>query len=480
MLTSEEYRGRDATGLAALVRSGEVSAAELLEIALAEIDRLDPALNAVVARNDAAARKAAERVDRDAPFAGVPFLAKDINVDVAGFRTTHACRFFADAPAATEDSALVRRWRAAGLVIPGRTNTPEFATDYGCEPELFGPTNNPWDLTRTTGGSSGGAAAAVASGMVPMAHASDSGGSIRVPGACCGLFGFKPSGGVIASGSMMGPLVGGINVDHVLTRSVRDSAGMLAATAAAEDGQPMPWRPLSEDLLSSLSHAPDGLRVGVVLSSPAGHEPDDATREAVAKARRMLEGLGHRTEEFGWPEDVDPFDCSLAFWASEIAAVIDARAAALGRPPTEGELGPLVRWSVEQARRLTSVDVVQARMRMTAIRRKIASAMADLDILLLPVLTEPPLKTGLLTDMVNESVDAWAERSFRFAPYTEIFNVTGQPAMSVPLFQSETGLPLGVQMVGHVGHDALMLRLARQLEEAAPWRDRRPPEPAQA
>lgn len=476
MLSPDEYRRQDATGLAALVRGGEVSAGELLDVALAEIDRLN-GLNAVVALNEEAARQAAEAVDRDAPFAGVPFLAKDINVDVAGFRTTHACRYFADAPEAAEDSALVRRWRAAGLVIPGRTNTPEFATDYGCEPELFGPTANPWDRTRTPGGSSGGAASAVASGMVPMAHASDSGGSIRVPAACCGLFGFKPSGGVIASGSAMGPLVGGINVDHVVSRTVRDSAGMLAATAAPEAGQPMPWRGLPDDLVASLSQAPEGLRVGVVLTSPAGHEPDQPTREAVAEARKLLESLGHRTQEFHWPEDVDPYDCALPFWASEIAAVIEARAAALGRPPGKGDLGPLVQWSVEQARRLSSVDMVQARMRMTAIRRKIAAAMAGLDVLLLPVLTEPPLETGLLTDLVNDDIDAWAERSFRFAPYTEIFNVTGQPAMSVPLYQSN-GLPLAVQMVGHVGADALMLRLARQLEEAAPWFDRRPPEPA--
>ncbi|MEQ8896863.1 MAG: amidase [Roseovarius sp.] len=475
MPSLDDYRNQDATGLAALVRKGEVRAPELLDMALAEIDRLT-GLNAVVAMNEGAARQAAETVDRDAPFAGVPFLAKDINVDVAGFRTTHACRFFANAPVASEDSALVRRWRAAGLVIAGRTNTPEFATDYGCEPELFGPTANPWDRTRTPGGSSGGAAAAVASGMVPMAHASDSGGSIRVPSACCGLFGFKPSGGVIASGSPLGPLVGGINVDHVVTRTVRDSAGMLAATAAPETGQPMPWRPLPDDLLASLSQAPKALRVGVVLTSPAGHDPDQATRDAVAHARNLLEDLGHHTQDFHWPEEVDPFDCSLPFWASELTAVIDARATALGRPPEEAELGPLIHWSIDQARRLSSVDMVQARMRMTAIRRKVAAAMEGLDVLLLPMLTEPPLETGLLTDLVNDDIDAWAERSFRFAPYTEIFNVTGQPAMSVPLYHSGN-LPLAVQMVGHVGADALMLRLARQVEEAAPWFDRRPPDP---
>ena len=195
MLSREEYRARDAVGLAGLVRSGEVTAREVLEAAIAEIERLDPALNAVVMRNYGKAREDADAVDRRAPLAGVPFPAKDVNVHVAGFATTWACRFFAGAPTEADDSLLVARWRAGGMVVPARTNTPEFATEFVCEPELYGPTANPWDRTRTPGGSSGGAAAAVASGMVPMAHATDSGGSIRVPAGCCGVFGFKPSSG---------------------------------------------------------------------------------------------------------------------------------------------------------------------------------------------------------------------------------------------------------------------------------------------
>ena len=238
MLGREEYRARDAVGLAALVRSGEVTAREVLEAAVAEIERLDPALNAVVMRNYDKARDDAGAVDRDTPLAGVPFPAKDVNVDVAGFPTTWACRFFADAPAQTRDSLLVSRWRAAGMVVPARTNTPEFATEFVCEPELYGPTANPWDRTRTPGGSSGGAAAAVASGMVPMAHATDSGGSIRVPAGCCGVFGFKPSSGLVATGSEYGPLVGGLNCDHAVTWTVRDSAALLDATAGPEVGAP--------------------------------------------------------------------------------------------------------------------------------------------------------------------------------------------------------------------------------------------------
>ncbi|MEQ9258718.1 MAG: amidase [Roseovarius sp.] len=479
MLTRSDYRERDATALAGLVRRGEVTALELLDTAIAEIERLDPHLNAVVMRGFEAARAAAAGAEASSgPFAGVPFLAKDINVDVAGFATTHGCRFFADAPPARADSALVRRWRKAGLVIAGRTNTPEFATDYGCEPELYGPTANPWDLSRTPGGSSGGAAVAVASGMVPMAHATDSGGSIRIPAACCGLFGFKPSSGVIATGSPLGPLVGGINVDHVVSRSVRDSAGMLLATAAPEPGAPTPRMPPPATLLDDLERPPGRLRIGVAALSPAGHRPDSETLALLEETRHLLEELGHETVEFFWPEESNTYDVTLPFWASELTAVIDARATALGRAPKPQELGPLVRWAVDEARRIDSVAVVAARAEMTRIRIRVAQEMAGLDALLLPAQSGPPLRTGLLTEWINESVELWAERAFAFAPYTEIFNVTGQPAMSLPLYQSRAGLPVGMQIAGKVGEDALMLRLARQIEDAQPWFDRHPPDPA--
>ena len=238
MLTREEYRSLDATAIAGLVRAGELTAAEALEACISEIERLDPALNAVVIRNYDRARRDAAVVAGTESLAGVPFLAMDINVDIVGFPTTHACRYFAGAPDRDADSLLVQRWRAAGLVIAGRTNTLEFATDFVCEPDLYGPTRNPWDLGRTPGGSSGGAAAAVASGMVPAAHASDSGGSIRAPAACGGVFGFKPTNGVVATGSVFDPLVGGLNCDHAITWTVRDSAAILDATAGPETGLP--------------------------------------------------------------------------------------------------------------------------------------------------------------------------------------------------------------------------------------------------
>ena len=238
MLTRDEYRSLDAMAIAGLVRAGEVTALETVEACISEIERLDPALNAVVIRNFEKARLDATRVAGKELLAGVPFLAKDINIEVSGFPTTHACRYFAGSAATRADSLLVRRWRRAGLVIAGRTNTSEFATDFVCEPELYGPTRNPRDLSRTPGGSSGGAAAAVASGMVPAAHASDSGGSIRVPAACCGVFGYKPTSGLVATGAGCGPLVGGLNCDHAITWTVRDSAAILDAAAGPEIGLP--------------------------------------------------------------------------------------------------------------------------------------------------------------------------------------------------------------------------------------------------
>ena len=478
MLGREEYRARDAVGLAGLVRSGEVTAREVLEAAIAEIERLDPALNAVVMRSYDKARDDADGVGRGAPLAGVPFPAKDVNVNVAGFPTTHACRFFADSPAHSADSALVSRWRAAGMVVPVRTNTPEFATEFVCEPELYGPTANPWDRTRTPGGSSGGAAAAVASGMVPMAHATDSGGSIRVPAGCCGVFGFKPSSGLVATGSELGPLVGGLNCDHAITWTVRDSAALLDATAGPETGAPVPWAAPAGSFLEALDRPVGPLRIGVVAAAPGGQAPAADIAGKVELTARLLEDLGHPVRPWAWPIAEDAYDAAFVFWAGELAAVVADRAEAIGRSPRDGELGPLVAWSVAAAARLDATQVMRARSAMRTLQVRMAEAMTGIDVLLTPVAGEPPLETGVLGACMEKGLDVWNERSARFAPYTETFNITGQPAMSVPLHQGADGLPVGMHFAGRVGEDALLLRLARQLEEAAPWIGRRPPDPS--
>ena len=477
MLGREEYRARDAVGLAGLVRSGKVTAREVLEAAIAEIERLDPALNAVVIRNYEKAREDADAVDRRAPLAGVPFPAKDVNVHVAGFPTTWACRFFADAPAEADDSLLVARWRAGGMVVPARTNTPEFATEFVCEPELYGPTANPWDRSRTPGGSSGGAAAAVASGMVPMAHASDSGGSIRVPAGCCGVFGFKPSSGLVATGSEYGPLVGGLNCDHAITRSVRDSAALLDATAGPESGAPVPWAAPTGSFLAALDRPVGAIRIGVATVSPSGRAPASEIEEKLEATASLLADLGHSVRPWTWPISDDVCDAATVFWAGELAAAVADRAEALGRAPRVGELGPLVARCVDEAERLNTIRVMQARRTIRDWQVRMARAMADFDVLLTPVTAEPPLTTGHLAACMEKGLEVWNQRSWRFAPYTEVFNVTGQPAMSVPLHQDADGLPVGMHFAGRVGEDARLLRLARQLEEAAPWTRRRPPDP---
>ena len=474
MLSTTEYRSLDAVGLACLVRSKQVSALEVLECALKEVDRLNPILNAIVMRNDAQARLDAAVVDATLPLSGVPFAAKDINVQINGFQTTHACRYFADAPESTTDSLLVRRWRDAGLIIPVRTNTPEFATDFGCEPEFYGPTNNPWDLTLTPGGSSGGAAAAVASGMFPLAHASDSGGSIRAPAACCGVFGYKPTNGLVATGSALGSLVGGLNCDHAVSRTVRDSAMLLNVTAGPEVGNPL-WFGELIDFIEHLDVPPPPLRIGFTTLSPTGL---NANREICAQLDntvRLLESLGHNVSPWQWPDNADACDVASVFWMAEIAVLIEQYAEVVGRPPDAHELGPVITAALQRSKKSGAIELVNAKVKLRELQVSMATATQNIDVLLTPMLTEPPLPTGLLSELVKKDVDQWMERAWRFSPYPEIFNVTGQPAMSVPLGSDEKGLPIGMHFAAAVGNDAVLLRLARQLELAQPWKDRYPP-----
>jgi len=482
MLTPTEYRSLDAIALSELIRTKQINAKEALACSLREVDRLNPAVNAVVMRNDALANLDVETLTSSGPLAGVPFLAKDINVNIKGYKTTHACRFFAENPVSTKDSLLVERWRAAGLIITGRTNTPEFATNFGCEPEFYGPTMNPWNNKLTPGGSSGGAAAAVATGMVPMAHATDSGGSIRAPAACCGVFGFKPSSGLVATGSALGHLVGGLNADHVVTRSVRDSAAMLDAATGPELASPMAFESLAfkkathsqiyGTYLKALDRPPKRLRIGITSQSPTGMQPDNEIRTAFTKTASMLESLGHEVVSWVWPGDSDPCDVASVFWMAELSATIDQQVEFLSREPKHGELGPLVHASWLKARSISSVDMVKARVKCRELQINMHRAASTIDVLMTPVLSEAPLPSGMLTELVNKDTEDWMRRAWQFAPYLEIFNVTGQPAMSVPLHESTDGLPIGMHFVASVGADAMLLQLAAELESHTKWCDR--------
>src|SRR6056297_3328929 len=384
MLSFEEYAARDATDLAELIRSGQITAAEAMDRALAAFDSLDGQINAVVIRDDAQARAEATAAPADTAFAGLPFLAKDVNVAVAGWPLTNACRYFASAAPAAVDSALAARWRAAGLVVAGRSNTPGFATDYVCEPELYGPTRNPWAPGRTPGGSSGGAAAAVAGGLVPMAHASDSGGSIRVPAACCGLFGFKPGSGLVATGAAIGPLVEGLNCHHVVTRTVRDSALMLDLTCGSEPGAPTAFAAPAGRFSQAVESPPARLRIGLCPLAPCGRAATAGITAHLDRAASLLEDMGHVVSAWSWPEGCDPYAPATALWTAEIAYFIDRRQAELGRPPEAEEIGPVIRWSLDQAARMDGAAHAHARQSVWDIRRRVARAMEGIDILMLP------------------------------------------------------------------------------------------------
>jgi amidase len=464
----------DATALAGLVRSGEVSATEAVEAAIERINAVNPQVNAVVERADAMARSAALSVNPRQPFAGVPFLAKDMNIEVAGLRLTSACRWLAGLPPASVDAPLAARWRAAGLCILGRTNTPEFAGEFVTEPTWRGATANPWDLTRSPGGSSGGAAAAVASGMVPMAHANDLGGSIRVPASACGLVGLKPSRGWIPVGPQHDELAGGLDCEHVVTRSVRDCALMLDVTRGAEPASRYPAVQPARDFESLLDDGLPGLRVGIALRTPGGHLPADEVGAAVEEAAALLAGAGHHISEFHYPESATHVDShSALIWMTATAEEIDYYRRRLGRAPQPDELEALSWACVQVGTKSSAVDYVRARRALTGATQAMALAFDCIDVLLLPTTATCAIPTGSIDGRTsNFNLQRWNEDSYRYAPYTGLFNVTGQPAISLPLAQSSAGLPIGVQFAAPLGEDGRLLMLAGWLERERPWADR--------
>jgi amidase len=469
----EDYIAFDATGLADLVHRREITPQELAEASIERIEALNGRLNAVVERDFESARSAARAVAPAAPLAGVPFLAKDMNIDVAGLHLTSSCRWLADLPRATADSPLAARWRHAGLCILGRTNTPEFAGEFVTEPTWRGATQNPWDLTRSPGGSSGGAAAAVASGMVPLAHGTDSGGSIRVPAAACGLVGFKPSRGLVPVGPHHDELAGGLDCEHVLTRSVRDSALMLDVTGGAESVSRYPSRVPSAPFAQAPSAAVPLLRIGIAMRSPAGLAPIGEIGAAVEAAAATLARAGHRITEFHYPASANIGEPAAIVWMSAIAEEIDFYRHQVGREPGRDELEALTWASVALGKRCNAVDYVRARRALTAATREMAQGFAAIDVLLLPTTADLPPRTGQIDGRTEAfALDRWNEESYGYAPYTEVFNVTGQPAISLPLAMSSSGLPIGVQLAAPLGEDARLLALAGWFEREQPWASR--------
>lgn len=468
---ADDTRWMDATAQAELVARGEVSPRELVEAAIERIDRYDPALNALTYRWFDDARRVADDPSLPAgPFRGVPFLLKDLFAAEAGKPLSNGNKAYKAAGYVSDtDTELVARYKRAGLVTLGRTNSPELGSVPVTEPEAWGPTRNPWDLTRTPGGSSGGAGAAVASGMVPFAHASDGGGSIRIPAACCGLVGLKTSQGRITMAPSRDE--SGLGVEHCVSRTVRDTARLLDATHGPGVGDtiiaPAPLRPYVDEL----GVDPGRLRIGILDHSPRGFAVHQECITGVHDTAKLLESLGHHVEP-GWPSALaDPAlgQSFGAMWSTNMGVSLRRFSDALGR-----ELGPddveLMNWvQAEFAQNVSGVDYALALASATSFRRAVQNWWSDgWDLLLTPTLAEPPLPIGTIA---NDSSQAMAplRRSGEWVTFTNQFNMSGQPAISLPLHRTAEGLPVGMQLVAAYGREDLLIRVASQLEAARPW-----------
>lgn len=469
-----DFDAYDGLGLAQLVRGRDVTALELLSEAVDRVERLNPKVNAVVRRFEEKARAEILAGLPEGPFTGVPFLLKDLGAHYAGEPTTSGSRFFADY-VPKHDSEVTRRYRAAGLVLFGKTNTPEFGLSPTTEPVLFGATLNPWDATRTAGGSSGGASAAVAAGMVPMAHASDGGGSIRIPASCCGLFGMKPTRGRVPMGPDVGEGWGGLSTAHAITRSVRDSAALLDAVEGADLGAPYWAPPKQRPYLDEVGLPPGRLRIAFSTRPTSGVEVDPECVRAAEEAAKLCAALGHVVEEAG-PTLPDPSalgPAMRAILAASVRATFDERAEALGRRPGPDDAERMTHAILHSADRVDAATYARAIRLVHATGRHVAKFFETYDVLITPTLTQLPPRIGELS-MMADDLQGVGDRMGAIVGFTSLYNMTGQPAMSVPLWWTEQGIPVGVQFVGRFGDEGGLFRLASQLELANPWNHRRP------
>jgi amidase len=468
------FESHDALGMAELVRRREVSAAELLEAAMLRCDAVAGTLNAVPLRHDAEARAQLASVPAAAPFAGVPFLLKDLNVALAGTVTSNGSRFFRDA-LHVEDSEIVRRYRSAGLVIFGKTSSPELGLTGTSESALHGATRNPWNLGRIVGGSSGGAGAAVAARVVPIAHASDGAGSIRTPASCCGVFGLKPSRGRVPLGPARLEGWNGLSTQHAVSLSVRDNAALLDASAGPETGSPYLAPPPARPWLTEVGVDPGRLRVALVAKPSGGTPVDPAVTAALFETARLLEGLGHRVEPAALPVDHGATNAAmLATLGVNTLLAVREREALLGRPAGPDDLEPITVWFAGIGGGVDGLAYARARQAFDAAGAAMARFHERYDVVLSPTVAKPPLPLGVI-GLSPRDRDAFVREVVEFGPFAAVYNMTGQPAMSVPLAWSDDGLPIGMMFAAAFGNEALLYRLAGQLEQARPWRGRRPP-----
>jgi amidase len=468
-----DYADYDGLGLAELVAKRAVTPAELVEAAIERIERHNPTLNAVVYKGYDDARRRAAGDLPDGPFRGVPFLIKDLGMPVAGWPRSHGSKF-ARGVVDSEDGGLTRRYRQSGVVPLGKTNTPEYGITGTTESAALGPCRNPWNPNHIAGGSSGGAASAVAAGIVPMAHASDGLGSIRIPAACCGLVGLKvtrdrnpnmPDGFDYALGNV---------VDHVVSRTVRDSAAMLDATGYAEPGSPYPAPAKDRPYVEEITRSPGKLRIAWSSETPSGRPIEPEIQAALERTAALLKGLGHEVVEKGMGIDYRALFASrgpaaAANFAAGMARLIEL----VGREPEPDELEPLTWAALKAGRRQTGADVMRSLQETRMLNRQTLAFFEDVDVYLTPVLGTPVPQIGFI-DPVNLEPKEVNRRQGRTFPYTPPFNFSGQPSMSLPIEVDAAGLPIGMMFTARYADEATLFRLAAQLEKEAPWKDRRP------
>jgi Asp-tRNA(Asn)/Glu-tRNA(Gln) amidotransferase A subunit family amidase len=473
MDSNTDYERYDGLGLAGLVKDGSVSASELLEAAIERVEQRNPAINAVVDRMYDQAKAAIAAGLPSGPFSGVPYLLKDSGPLYAGTITTLGSSIFRKF-VPDQDSEIVVRLKQAGLVILGKTHTPEFGLSTSSESRLFGATHNPWNPEYSAGGSSGGSAAAIASGMVPAAYGSDGGGSIRIPASCCGLFGLKPTRARTPAGPEVGERWSGMVIAHAITRSVRDSAALLDATAGAEIGDPYWAPPPKRSFQAEVGADPGRLRIAFTTKPWRFHDVDSECVDALDEAAKLCEELGHHVEE-AWPE-IDKSELAKAVWiiiTAQTRALLQRATLVLGRQATLEDV-ETVTWAYsESARQFSASDYAEAITTVHRTGRVVGRFFTAYDILMTPTMCTPPHKLSEVS-MMRTDIEAYRNIVAGDVGFTQLFNAGGNPAMSVPLHWSAEGLPVGVQFAAQFGNEATLFRLAGQLETAQPWANRRP------
>ena len=483
MLTFEEYRAHDALALAALVKNGDTSPEELLEVAIRRVEEVNPELNAVIHKFYDQGRAAAGQVDKNAPFAGVPFLVKDLGMELTGVPMRIGSRGYAGY-VSSADSHAVKKMRRAGLVIFGKTNTPEFGLTPFTEPELFGPTRNPWNPAYSPGGSSGGSAAAVAAGIVPIATANDGGGSIRIPASCCGLFGLKPSRGRVSWAGLPGEMWSGAAVEGSLSRSVRDAAAYLDVIQGAAPGDSYIIQAPTRPYLQEVTTTPPPLRIGYTAAHTFGMTVDGACETALHNAVDALRSAGHLVEEAPLPyRKEDLSDAFLVVIAGEAASSLEVLARHLGRRVRPSDVEASTYALALLGRAFSAGDYAFAKYKWGEISRRIAAFHERYDLLVTPTLATRPIRTGALQPTATErrlmtivnslglgsaikaTIGQLAEKFYGYIPWTPFANLTGQPSMSMPFhWTTEEGLPIGVMFTARLGEENVLFQLAGQLE----------------